>query len=283
MSTNLGLTSLIIAHLRRLKSGVFFLKINADKLLFMNNTQLQFCSRTHKGKIRSSNQDRLGVDHDMAYAVIADGVGGKSFGEVASQLCIDSCFQYLSTLGGKELSEKASKELANAIKVANEEIITIQRNEPKYQNMSSTMTCFYINENHLHYAWVGDSRLYLLRPASQTITMLTADHTLDRSKIDPELAPSLYKKAPSILTRVVGSILLLKPDVGSMKVNAGDIILACTDGLSSLVPDDLMLDYTLKTDLTQREGLEQLADRLIDRALDCGGHDNVSLILSKVI
>jgi len=246
------------------------------------NNNVYFCTRTHKGKVRSNNQDCLSVDQEFAYAVIADGVGGKAFGEVASQLSVDSCMEYLGSLVQKKPSEKVPKELANAIKVANEEIITIQRNEPKYENMSSTLTCFYVNGNRLDYAWVGDSRIYLLRPSSQEIRLLTSDHTLDQSKIDPELSPSLYKRAPNILTRMVGSILLLKPDVGSINIETGDIILACTDGLSNLVPDDLILEYALKADLAKPDGLEQLADKLVDRALDCGGYDNISLILSKI-
>jgi len=244
---------------------------------------LLFSTRTHKGKVKRNNQDCLSFDQEQAYAVIADGVGGNAFGEVASQLCVDSCMAYIASLDQDSLGEKVSKELANAIKLANEEVITIQRNEPKYEKMSSTLACFYVNGTQLHYSWVGDSRVYLIRPEEQTISMLTTDHTLDPSKIDPELAPALYKQASSILTRVVGSILLLKPDRGSTQIKSGDIVLACTDGLSNLVPDDLILEYALKFDQPQGEGLDPFADKLLDRALDCGGLDNISLVLAKVL
>ena len=204
------------------------------------------------------------------------------FGEVASQAAVESSMEYICNIKPDLLSSKGSKEIANAIKVANETIITIQKNETKYDDMSSTLSCFLIKHNKLHLAWVGDSRIYLLRPIENSIQMLTTDHTLDQSKIDPTLAPALFKRAPSILTQVVGSILLLKPDHNSNDVRQGDIILACTDGLSNLVPDALILEYCLQQGYTNADELNAFADKLLDRALDCGGHDNISLILAKI-
>ena len=244
----------------------------------VNNNNVQFCSRSHTGKVRRNNQDYLEFDPTRSIAAIADGVGGKDFGEVASQLAVESCMVYLKTLDYETLHQKGTRELANAIKVANETIITIQRNETKYNNMGSTLSCFWLNQNKLYYSWVGDSRIYLLRPADQSIKMLSHDHTLDQSKIDPLLAPDLYKRAPSILTQMVGSILLLKPDAGSVDVIDGDIILACTDGLSGHVPDQLMLEYALSADGS--DPLENYADKLLERALDCGGQDNISFVLA---
>jgi protein phosphatase len=108
--------------------------------------------------------------------------------------------------------------------------------------------------------------------------MLTKDHTLDRDKIDATLAPDLYRRAPNILTQKVGSILLLKPDTGSVELEPNDIVLACTDGLSDRVKSELMLEYAAKFE----SNLESYADVLLDRALDCGGQDNISFILAQV-
>lgn len=271
------------ANLLKLRRLAFILKQNIGKLCIMeNNNSVHFCSRTHKGKVRRINQDCLEIDQSRAAATIADGIGGKDFGEVASHLAVESCMSYLKTVDLDTLDKKGSRELANAIKVANETIITIQRNDPKYKDMGSTLSCFWLNQNKLHFSWVGDSRIYLLRPSDKTISMLTEDHTLDKSKIDPALAPGLYKRASSILTQMVGSILLLKPDTGSAELIEGDIILACTDGLSDRVPDELMLEYLLKLNNNKQESLEAYADKLLDRALDCGGQDNISFILAQV-
>ena len=108
--------------------------------------------------------------------------------------------------------------------------------------------------------------------------MLTRDHTLDRNKIDATLAPDLYRRAPSILTQKVGSILLIQPDTDCFELQIGDIILACTDGLTDRIEDELLLEYAIKF----VDNLEGYADKLLDRALDCGGQDNISLILAQV-
>lgn len=247
-----------------------------------NKNSVHFCSMTHKGKVRRNNQDYLEVDQKRSIAVIADGIGGKDYGEVASQIAVESCIEYLNNFSEEKLNHNATRELANAIKVANEAIITIQRNEPKYRNMGSTLSCFWLNQTTLHFSWVGDSRIYLLRPSNKSITMLSTDHTLDQNKIDPNMAPALYKRASSILTQMVGSILLLKPDSGSVDVQQGDIILACTDGLTDRVPDDLLLKYAIKFDICDQQSLNNYADKLLDRALDCGGIDNISFILARV-
>jgi PPM family protein phosphatase len=240
------------------------------------NANIKFCSRSHVGKVRSNNEDFLQIRQDRLIAAIADGIGGDDFGEVASQIAVDACVEYLSNI--KALNQKPAQEMSNSVKYANEAIIAIQRNEKKYQNMGSTLSCFWITYNQLYFSWVGDSRIYLIRPSVNRITMLTKDHTLDQSKIDANLAPDLYRRAPSILTQKVGSILLLKPDTGSVELEHNDIVLACTDGLSDRIKNELMLEYAINLE----GNLEAYADALLDRALDCGGQDNISFILAQV-
>ena len=244
-----------------------------------NSFVIQFASRSHKGKVRKNNQDHLGVEPELNLAVIADGIGGKHFGEIASEIGVAACTDYIKNADVEVLSSKPLAEMSNAIKYANESIITIQQNEPKYKNMGTTLACFWIDQQQVHYSWVGDSRIYLLNPLNKKISLLTKDHTLDKSKIDPLLSPDLYQRASSILTQYVGSILLLKPDTKTSILSSGDVLLGCTDGLSDLVKDELILEYSEKF----IDDLEGLADKLLDRALDCGGYDNVSFVLAKVI
>lgn len=238
---------------------------------------MQFFTRSHVGKVRRENQDFLTVDNDRGFAVVADGIGGKEFGGVASKMAVDSCFAYLDEVDPEELINNQQYHLVNAIKYANDEIITVQRNEPKYAKMGSTLTCFGLSSGYLNYAWVGDSRIYKINPERCELELLSRDHTLDKSKIDPKLAPNLYKRASSILTQTVGSILFLKPDKGRCLVDQGDIVLSCTDGLSDKVEDELIAQFA-KT----YSDLNDLADKLLDRALDCGGQDNISFILAKI-
>ena len=243
-----------------------------------DSSKIQFFTRSHKGKVKPNNEDYLRVAPERQVAVIADGIGGKEYGEIASETAVESCIKYLCNADLTLLQKRAQREIANAVKYANETVITIQRNNEKYRNMDSTLACCWIDQQQLHYSWVGDSRIYLLQPSASNITMLSKDHTLDRSKIDANLAPDLYKRASSILTQTVGGILLLSPETGSAQLNDGDIILICTDGLSDRVPDELLLEYSLKF----IDNLDAYADKLLDRALDCGGQDNISFILAKV-
>jgi serine/threonine protein phosphatase PrpC len=240
---------------------------------------LQFCSRSHTGKVKRNNEDYLRIHQNRFLAAIADGMGGTDFGEVASQIAVDASIEYLANTTSTKLLKKPAGELGNAVKYANEAIIAIQRNQEKYRTMGSTLTCFLMINNQLHFSWVGDSRIYIVRPENTSIQMLTKDHTLDRNKIDATLAPDLYRRAPSILTQKVGSILLIQPDTGYFELKAGDIIVACTDGLSDRIDDQLLLEYGLKF----AGNLEGYADKLLDRALDCGGQDNISLILAQVL
>jgi len=242
------------------------------------HSSVEYCSRSDKGKVKSKNEDCIELNSKLNIAAVADGIGGLEFGEIAAKLAVESSMEYLREIKLDERKNKAQRELANAVKVANEAIITIQRNEPKYEKMGSTLACFWLDNDQVHYSWVGDSRIYLLSPTAQQITMLSKDHTLDRAKIDAELAPQLYKRASSILTQTVGSILFLSPDTGSTLLDDGDIVLACTDGLSDRVQDELLLEYAINFE----NDLDAYADKLLDRALDCGGQDNISFILARI-
>lgn len=234
-------------------------------------------SLTHVGKVRSNNEDYFHVDPEQNLVIVADGVGGRHFGEIASKLAVESCHQYLTDENPLREDSDFLHEIANSVKYANEVVITVQKNNPAYKNMGTTLTSFLIRENTLYFAYVGDSRIYLIRPKTEELTQLTDDHTLDPSKVDKNLALALYKRASSILTRMVGSFLLLSPDSDTAQLKEGDILLACSDGLSDLVKDEFILEYALKF----QNDMDALSYKLLDRALDCGGRDNITFVLAQ--
>ena len=98
-------------------------------------------------------------------AAIADGMGGTDFGEIASQIAVDASVEYLASTDPAKLLNKPAGELGNAVKYANEAIIAIQQNEEQYRTMGSTLTCLLMVNKQLHFSWVGDSRIYIVRPA----------------------------------------------------------------------------------------------------------------------
>ena len=240
---------------------------------------IEFASRSDRGRVRRKNEDCLAIDELNGFAAIADGIGGNAHGEVASQMAVDACMEHLKDAGNSNHTSQrdAEVELANAVKYANEAIIAVQQNNHEYSKMGCTLSCFQFLGDRLVYSWVGDSRIYRIRPGAEKIEQLSVDHTLDPNKIDGKTAPRLRKSAGRILTQKVGSILLLQPDAASITLEQQDIILACTDGLSDKVDDERILEYALN----HTDNLDVLAEQLLDRALDCGGQDNISLILAR--
>ncbi len=241
---------------------------------------IEFASRSDRGKVRRKNEDCLAINAPQGVAAIADGIGGNAHGEVASQMAVDACMEFLADAGGDTGKAQRDREmvLANAVKFANEAIIAVQQNNPDYSKMGCTLSCFTLQEQQLTYSWVGDSRIYRIRPHTNEVKQLSSDHTLDPDKIDRKTAPKLHRSAGRILTQRVGSILLLQPGTGTATVDEHDIILACTDGLSDKVDDERLLEYATR----HADNLDDLAEQLLDRALDCGGQDNISLILARL-
>ena len=102
---------------------------------------LQFCSRSHTGKVKRNNEDYLRIHQNGFLAAIADGMGGTDFGEVASQIAVDASIEYLANTTSTKLLEKPAGELGNAVKYANEAIIahSAQRREISYDGLDPDM------------------------------------------------------------------------------------------------------------------------------------------------
>jgi len=188
-------------------------------------------------------------------------------------MAVEACVEHLNQFSQSHLSQDG-KALPNAIKFANDQVTTLQNDKPDLSKMGSTLSCIQVDGKQLQYAWIGDSRVYRINPRLGRIDLLSKDHTLDPNKIDPREAPILHKRASSILTKSIGGSSNIKPDAGTVALEDSDIILCCTDGLSDLVPDELLLEYAQQFDGAPNS----YADKLIDRALDCGGKDNISFV-----
>lgn len=241
-----------------------------------------FYAISDRGKIRRNNQDAYKVCSKQKIGVLADGVGGLNHGEVASKTVVESCLNYIKENIDNEsqLSDSLIRnELNNAIKIANEHLITIQSNDQRYSKMGTTVVCFAIIGGVAYYSWVGDSRLYLYCQESKSLIQLTNDHTLDPDKLDCDSNPRLQRQASGVLTRMMGATLYLKPDHGETPFKPGDILLACSDGLTDLVRDEF-IQQQIST-IENQSSLEACAKRLVDKALDVGGKDNITIILAQ--
>ncbi len=226
---------------------------------------------TDIGPRRELNEDIV-ADLGHETYVVADGMGGYAAGEVASRILA-------ATIRDALAAESSFDEavLKQAILRANDAILQTVRENPRYSGMGTTATIFHREGGEIVWAHVGDSRLYLLR--NQTLSQISRDHSLvsdlvANGSITQEEARSHPKR--NVITRAVGVETELDVDTGAFSTAEGDILLLCTDGLTSVVPDEEICSMIL----TSSEG-EDVAERLVRRAIKAGSHDNISAIVVK--
>lgn len=226
-------------------------------------------AKTHKGLVRPSNQDSLLVAHNL-YGV-ADGMGGHRGGETASRVAVQVV---RNVLQGKTPEDNT---LRIGIEAANRRIFDMQRHELALAGMGTTLTMLWESRAEMFIGHVGDSRAYLYRDGE--LICRTEDHSvvaeLVRNKI---ITPEMAKTHPyrSVITRALGTDPTVEPDLLHVEKKLGDVWLICSDGLYNMVED-----ADIAVTLASLEG-ERAADRLLELALEHGGHDNVSLVLGCV-
>ena len=157
---------------------------------------------THVGNVRKNNEDSLIVIEPSTF-VVADGMGGASAGEVASQLLVETVKQFLA----KNPAPWHEKLLAQAILLANDKILNLARRHVEYQGMGTTATILSLDEGKAYFAHVGDSRLYRLR--GDAFEQMTEDHSyvetlVRRGELTPEEARAHPMK--NVLIQAVGAI-----------------------------------------------------------------------------
>jgi protein phosphatase len=225
--------------------------------------------RTDTGRQRRENEDSAFVQAPMF--VVADGMGGAQAGEVASRLAIETFEQGLPPSGSTEAR------LAELVQDANHRIYDRSREEQGRAGMGTTLTAAYLDDGHLAIAHVGDSRAYLFR--DKELTRLTQDHSLvdelvRQGKLTEEQAAEHPQR--SIITRALGPEPEVEVDTWTYPVRTGDVLLLCSDGLTSMVTEDRVTEI-----LDSADGLEQAANQLIDEANEAGGRDNITVVLCR--
>jgi serine/threonine protein phosphatase PrpC len=229
--------------------------------------RIQVGAASDIGRVRERNEDAYLV-HEPLFAV-ADGMGGHRGGNVASLLTIE-------TLESFRMPEQgAAKALVEDIKKANLRVMERGESDRDLRGMGTTITAMVAEDAKAHVAHVGDSRAYLFR--SGTLLQLTEDHTLVQrmvreGKISQEEAG--HHPQRSILTRALGVEDGIDVDELTLDLHAGDRIVLCTDGLTSMVEDESILQI-----LQEERDPQAAADRMVHEANDAGGEDNITVIV----
>lgn len=234
------------------------------------DTRLSWAARTDVGLVRGHNEDSYLVRNPLFG--VCDGMGGHAAGEVASAIAVRTIASHAPEHADDAL-------LGAAVEAANEAVIQGAETGEGKPGMGCTASCCLIEGTQMAVAHVGDSRIYLLHAG--TLVRVTHDHSYVEELVDAgEITADEARVHPSrsIITRALGSDPDMYADHFTLSVERGDRVIACSDGLSSMVPDSqieaLAVSSATPIDCT---------NQLVSAALEEGGHDNVSVIVVDVV
>lgn len=230
---------------------------------------ISFGSRTDIGYVRDHNEDSLIIIPPLF--AVADGMGGHEAGEVASEITVNT----LAELAPSHLDAEG---LTAAVEAANYNVMKAPRQGIGRDGMGTTLTAAMLEGERLLIAQVGDSRAYLLHKGH--LQQITRDHSLMADLIEAgQITPEEARVHPnrSVITRAIGSDIHMRPDIYELNVDAGDRILLCSDGLSSMISNN-----AIESIMRRQSDAQHCADELVTAALENGGADNVTVVVADV-
>lgn len=229
---------------------------------------------TNKGLVRKSNEDSFLCCLKRKLFVVADGMGGHLAGEVASNMTINTINNRLKKINEDSIDD----DLNQAVLEANTKVHLASLENKAFSGMGTTLTALMIDANNkAHIAHVGDSRAYLIR--DKKIELLTKDHSLVSELLcTGQISNEDAKRHPQrhMLTRALGTNPIVEVDKHQLDLLSEDILLLCTDGLSNLV------SATDMKKIINANSVHIGAAKLLEMALQKGGHDNVTIVIVKV-
>ncbi len=228
-----------------------------------------------RGRVRERNEDALAIDESLGMAVVADGMGGLSDGDVASREAVAAVAHSLASAD----RPRDSAALAAALWAANRRVHGLARSRGVI--MGSTAVLLTVDDAWCRIGNVGDSRAYRFHDG--VLSALTRDHSLvqemlERGVLTREAARRSDRR--HIVTRALGLDATVEPDVVELQLEAGDLLLLCSDGLWEML-DDEHIAAVVRECGAGRQGLERCARALVDGANRAGGLDNVSVVLVR--
>ncbi len=262
---------------------------------------LRLCARvahhTDVGRRRRNNQDShmvfpLGggeiqkgtgqgifeIEKNPLLVAVADGMGGHFGGEVASQFCVEGLTREITNQ--LQLSANGHADLPSAlqrtVEATHEALFAHAQTYEEKLTMGTTLTAVLMQGAHADIAQVGDSRAYLFRDGN--LILLTQDQTIgNQLRTRGEDSTSVDTHIQDMLVQAVGSQAHIDVAMVAVDLEPADQILICCDGLYKVVPPDDIVDT-----LEIHAGLYERATRLVARANECGGPDNITVILAEI-
>jgi protein phosphatase len=238
---------------------------------------LQAAGRTDVGLHRTENEDSYLIDPTIGLCVLADGMGGHASGRLASTIAVNAIAEMLRN--PSMLPTDGVDPLVRAIQEANTRIWTESQASPQHRGMGTTVVAIRAEGDLIHLAHVGDSRIYRLR--GDELVQVTRDHSLiNLYADDPALAAQFGPPHSNIIVRAVGLREAVDVDCRPVSMEPGDEYVLCCDGLTDMVDD-----WIIREVLVGGRGLDpaETCEALVRAALANGGHDNVTVILLRIV
>jgi len=238
-------------------------------------------SKSEKGRRRANEDACLALTSEElgggieGLFIVADGMGGRASGALASTLAVNTVRDaFVSGIGRG--TDNLAEVLSESLRAANDAVYREANSKPELQGMGTTCAVVAVRDGQVFFAHMGDSRAYLLREGR--LRRLTEDHSIVAEKVKTgELTEDQARKSRfrNVITRAIGLEPDAQPAVGSTELQPGDVLLLCTDGLTTPVSDAEIADI-----LCSSSEPEEACDRLVKTALRNGGADNVTVVVA---
>lgn len=244
---------------------------------------IDFALRTHAGLVRPLNEDALGADPDAGLFILADGLGGYNAGEIASTMAVSTLLAELTAAQDKARTEGVPFDPRGALRDSmvgmNATIFRAALNSTAFEGMATTVVIGWLLDGRLWVAHAGDSRLYRFRGGA--LEQLTRDHSFSQELLDAGMVTQEEARllpAKNLVTRALGASADVEPEIHDYDVQAGDLLVLCSDGLTEMVTH-----YEIGGLIAAcAPDVQETARRLVDMANEAGGRDNVSVIVVNV-
>lgn len=241
----------------------------------MKRRELAFVAveRSHVGRVRKLNEDRVLSRTPLGLWAVADGMGGHQRGDLASTMIVDA----LDAIDPMDSGFAFLDSVQDVIQRVNRTLVAHARLSAPGTMIGSTVVVLLAFGGHYACLWAGDSRGYLLRDGR--LEQITRDHSMVQEMIDSGAlnradAPAFGRS--NVITRAVGVQDSLALDLHTGPIAGDDIFLLCSDGLTGMMDDTAIADVLMTS-----QSLAAAADRLLALTLEHGAKDNVSLVLIR--
>ena len=249
---------------------------------------------TDVGRARSRNEDSFGISDEAGLALVCDGMGGHAGGDIASRTAAEAIIGFIAEFQGTSIGaaghteadataadlgvRNAASVVRSAVQLANQRLLELNRERglPDGRGMGTTVVglCRVDSSDKLVAFHAGDSRLYRLRDGE--LRQLTRDHSLYQLWLDQGSRGPRPQR--NIIMRALGTSPDLEPEIGVHGVRPGDLFLLCSDGLTTMLPDESIAAIL---ESVPHHALDNACERLVAVANERGGLDNITVVLAR--